>query len=106
MPDAKQDNPAAANPTPPGTDPTDPNASPAPIADPKDFERSMLELEALVDRLEQGDLSLEESLAAFEQGIRLTRGCQRALDSAEQRVRILTERSATAEPEPFTPEHD
>ena len=71
------------------------------IEDPRDFEQSMHELETLVDRLEQGDLSLEESLAAFERGINLTRACQKALDTAEQRVRILTERSETAEPEPF-----
>jgi exodeoxyribonuclease VII small subunit len=61
----------------------------------------MQELEALVDKLEQGDLTLEQSLAAFERGINLTRDCQQALDAAEQRVRILTERSETAEPEPY-----
>ena len=71
------------------------------IADPKDFERSMQELEALVDQLEQGDLTLEQSLAAFERGINLTRTCQHALDTAEQRVRILTERSETTEPEQY-----
>jgi exodeoxyribonuclease VII small subunit len=68
----------------------------------KDFEHSMQELEALVDKLEQGDLTLEQSLAAFERGINLTRTCQQALDAAEQRVRILTERSETAEPEPYS----
>jgi len=71
------------------------------IADPKQFEASLAELEALVDRLEQGELTLEESLDAFERGIRLTRSCQQALDAAEQRVRVLTERSTTAEPEPL-----
>jgi exodeoxyribonuclease VII small subunit len=72
------------------------------IEDPRQFEQSMQELEALVDKLEQGELSLEASLAAFERGIALTRTCQQALDAAEQRVRILTERSETAEPEPFS----
>ena len=71
------------------------------IADPKDFERAMQELEALVDQLEQGELTLEQSLAAFERGIGLTRACQQALDTAEQRVRILTERSETTEPEQY-----
>ncbi|MGB5832618.1 MAG: exodeoxyribonuclease VII small subunit [Thiohalocapsa sp.] len=71
------------------------------ISDPKDFERSMHELEALVDKLEQGDLTLEQSLDAFERGVNLTRTCQKALDAAEQRVRILTERSETAQPEPY-----
>ncbi|KAA6185080.1 exodeoxyribonuclease VII small subunit [Thiohalocapsa marina] len=70
------------------------------IDDPNAFEQAMKELERLVDRLEQGDLSLEESLTAFERGISLTRSCQHALDAAEQRVRILTERSESAVPEP------
>lgn len=78
------------------------------IADPRQFETSLAELEALVDRLEQGDLTLEESLAAFERGVGLTRACQRALDQAEQRVRILTDCDPTdadpkAEPAPFVP---
>ncbi|MCQ4348339.1 exodeoxyribonuclease VII small subunit [Pseudomonas stutzeri] len=54
-----------------------------------DFEQSLGELQTLVERLESGELSLEESLAAFEQGIRLTRECQGALGQAEQKVQIL-----------------
>ena len=50
-----------------------------------DFEQSLADLQALVERLENGELSLEESLAAFEQGIALTRDCQGALAQAEQR---------------------
>lgn len=73
------------------------------IDDPKQFETSLEELEALVDRLERGDLTLEESLGAFERGVALTRACQRALDQAEQRVRILTEGPDGAEPVPFEP---
>jgi exodeoxyribonuclease VII small subunit len=72
------------------------------IEDPKQFEASLKALEAIVDQLETGDLTLEESLAAFERGIRLSENCQKALDDAEQRVRILTDRSDGAEPEPFT----
>ena len=49
----------------------------------------MHDLEELVDRLEQGDLPLEESLAAFERGVMLTRACQTALKEAEQKVEIL-----------------
>jgi exodeoxyribonuclease VII small subunit len=71
------------------------------ITEPPQFERALKELETLVDRLEGDDLTLEESLAVFERGIGLTRACQQALDAAEQRVRILTEQSDTAEPEPF-----
>ncbi|AGA90555.1 exodeoxyribonuclease VII, small subunit [Thioflavicoccus mobilis 8321] len=65
------------------------------------FEESLAELETLVDRLEKDDLTLEESLAVFSRGVTLTRNCQRALDSAEQRVRILTEQTADAPLEPF-----
>lgn len=54
-----------------------------------DFEASLEELEALVERLEQGDLPLEESLRSFERGVALTRQCQSALASAQQKVEIL-----------------
>lgn len=58
-----------------------------------DFETAMRDLEALVERLERGDLPLEESLAAFERGVMLTRSCQSALKEAEQKVEILLKRS-------------
>ncbi len=57
-----------------------------------DFEAALEELEALVERMEGGQLSLDESLAAFERGIHLTRRCQQALSEAEQRVQVLLER--------------
>ena len=53
------------------------------------FEASLQQLEQLVQQMEQGKLSLEESMQAFEKGIVLTRECQRALDSAEQKVQML-----------------
>tara|TARA_B100000780_G_C21112737_1_gene449840 strand:+ start:1373 stop:1618 length:246 start_codon:yes stop_codon:yes gene_type:complete len=53
------------------------------------FESSLAKLETLVQQMEQGDLSLEDSLAAFERGIVLTRGCQAALAQAEQKVNVL-----------------
>ncbi|WP_323752627.1 exodeoxyribonuclease VII small subunit [Marinobacter sp.] len=56
-----------------------------------DFEKSLDELEKLVRDLEQGELPLEQSLAAFERGIKLTRECQSALKSAEQRVEQLVQ---------------
>jgi len=59
---------------------------------PIDFEKSMSELEALVEKLERGDLPLEESLAAFERGVALTRACQTALSEAEQKVELLMKR--------------
>lgn len=59
-----------------------------------DFEQAMTDLEQLVTRMERGDLSLEESLQTFEQGIRLTTACQQALNSAEQRVQLIMEQGA------------
>lgn len=56
-----------------------------------DFEQSLAALEALVARMEAGELSLEESLKAFEEGIKLTCECQTRLSEAEQRVQILLE---------------
>lgn len=54
-----------------------------------DFETAMEELEGLVRSMEEGDLSLEDSLKAFEKGVRLTRQCQKALREAEQKVQVL-----------------
>ncbi|OOG23135.1 exodeoxyribonuclease VII small subunit [Thioalkalivibrio denitrificans] len=62
-----------------------------PPAAPADFEQALGELESLVERMEQGELSLEASLKEFERGIALARQCQRALQDAEQKVRVLTE---------------
>jgi exodeoxyribonuclease VII small subunit len=60
-----------------------------------DFEQSLATLESLVERMESGELSLEESLSAFEQGIQLTKSCQQALRDAEQRVKILIEQNGS-----------
>lgn len=66
-----------------------------------DFETAMRELEELVERLEQGELPLEESLAAFERGVLLTRSCQTALKDAEQKVEILLKRAGEPAVEDF-----
>ena len=63
------------------------------------FEDALNELEALVEQMESGDLSLDQSLAAFEKGVALTRQCQKALSEAELKVQTLT--SADGEPEQF-----
>ncbi len=69
------------------------------------FEEAIAELETLVEQLESGELSLDESLKTFEKGIALTRVTQQALETAEQKVRILSEPlSEDSEPEDF--EHD
>jgi exodeoxyribonuclease VII small subunit len=53
------------------------------------LEKSLTDLEELVEELESGDLSLEKAMKKFEEGIKLTRGCQAALKEAEQKVEIL-----------------
>lgn len=68
------------------------------------FEKSLKELEALVAKMEQGNLSLEESLQHFERGIQLTRTCQQALKEAEQKVEILLKSSGQNDIVPFTSE--
>mgnify|MGYP000709424504 CR=1 FL=1 len=68
---------------------------------PVDFEQSLSELQALVERLESGDLSLEQSLTAFEQGVALTRECQQALTLAEQKVQQLIEQNGALTTAPF-----
>ena len=62
-----------------------------------DFEKALVELEALVEQMEQGNLSLEASLKLFERGIALTRSCQKALAEAEQKVQILMQNSGNQE---------
>ncbi len=55
-----------------------------------DFETSLKQLEALVEKLEKGGLSLEESLKCYEQGVKLTRECRQALQQAEQKISVLS----------------
>jgi len=66
-----------------------------------DLESALEKLELLVESLEQGDLSLEESLKAFEAGIKLTRQCQETLAAAEQKVQLLIEQNGVLKSEPF-----
>jgi len=66
-----------------------------------DFEAALAELESLVEQMEQGDLSLDESLKQFERGVELTRACQTALKEAEQKVQILLEKDGQAALESF-----
>jgi exodeoxyribonuclease VII small subunit len=66
-----------------------------------DFEQALAELERVVERLERGDLPLEEALKTFERGVELARHCQSSLKSAQQKVEILLKRSGQPEAEPF-----
>ena len=61
----------------------------------KDFESALAELETIVKTLEDGQLTLEQSLQNFERGIELSRYCHTRLEEAERRVEILTERGET-----------
>jgi exodeoxyribonuclease VII small subunit len=76
---------------------TDPDALP-------DFEEALGELEKLVQRLESGDLSLDQSLEEFKKGVELTRRCQQVLDGAEQTVEQLLQLDEESTTEPFEPE--
>ena len=62
-----------------------------------DFEKALNELEQLVENMEEGDMSLEDSMKQFERGVALTRSCQQALAEAEQKVQILLKNSASEE---------
>jgi exodeoxyribonuclease VII small subunit len=68
---------------------------------PPDFEQSLRELEQIVHEMEQGELSLEDSLKYFERGIELTRSCQATLRLAEQKVEQLLERNGQFAIVPF-----
>lgn len=78
-----------------------PDASPV-----ANFEQSLEELERLVDRMEHGELSLEDSLAAYERGVGLYRQCQAALEQAELRVRLLSDPANPDGAESFAPVPD
>ena len=68
---------------------------------PVDFEQALAELESLVERLERGDVPLDEALRAFERGVALTRHCQACLQEAQQKVEILLKGSGQPELQPF-----
>ena len=74
------------------------SSEPSPVAD---FETSLDELEQLVEKMEHGDMSLEDSLAAYERGVGLYRRCQTALEQAELRVKLLSDPQDPASAEPF-----
>lgn len=69
-----------------------------------DFEKALGELEQLVERLERGDLPLDDALRTFERGVALTRQCQEALKAAQAKVDILVAREGGATTAPFEPD--
>ena len=70
------------------------------------LEKALTELEELVEELESGDLPLEKAMKKFEDGIKLTRGCQAALKAAEQKVEILLQSAGGEELEDFEVDDD
>lgn len=70
------------------------------------FEEQLKSLESVVERLEKGDLLLEESLALFEQGVALSESCKKELDAAEGRVQVLLQRGRKMEAEDLTLSED
>lgn len=73
----------------------------------KKFEEALQELETVVQRLEDGNLSLDESLALFEDGIKLSRLCSQRLDEAEKKVEILLKNeNGSLTRQPFEPEEE
>jgi len=86
-----------------------PNKSAVPVEAPKkgDFEKSLTRLEEVVKRLESADLSLDEAMRLFEEGVKLSRDCQKQLEEAEGRVEILLKKAdGKIAAEPFDPEEE
>jgi exodeoxyribonuclease VII small subunit len=71
-----------------------------------DFERKLTELEKIVERLEQGDLSLEESVKLFEEGMKLSASCKQELEAAEGRIQVLTQQGGKLNPRELEMEID
>ena len=68
------------------------------------FEDSLKKLEAIVEKLEKGDLSLEDSIKLFEEGVKLSSACKKELDAAEGKVQMLVKRrDGSLKAEPFPP---
>ena len=85
------------------------NKSVVPVEAPKkgDFEKSLTRLEEVVKRLESADLSLDEAMRLFEEGVTLSRECQKQLEEAEGRVEILLKKAdGKIVAEPFDPEEE
>lgn len=78
-----------------------PQESPVPASPVSEFEQSLEALEQLVERMEHGEMTLEESLAAYERGVGLYRSCQTALEQAELRVRMLSDPQDPSSATPF-----
>jgi len=71
------------------------------------FEEQLTALESVVERLERGELSLDESVRLFEEGIKLSNACKKELEAAEGKIQILVDKGrGVMKAEPFDPEED
>jgi len=83
-----------------------PNKTPEPLRK-GEFEKSLTRLEEVVKRLESTDLSLDEAMKLFEEGVKLSRDCQKQLEEAEGRVEILLKKAdGKMQAEPFETKED
>ena len=71
------------------------------MAEKFNFNKGLLELEEIINKMESGEISLEESLKYFEEGVKIHRKCHTALSDAEQRIRVLSENDDYKEEKPF-----
>ena len=67
-----------------------------------DFEKSMEELEKIVEKLEKGDLNLDESVEEFEKGMKISKECNKILESAEKKITILLQKEGSIEEDNFS----
>jgi exodeoxyribonuclease VII small subunit len=68
------------------------------------FEEMLEKLEKIVHRMEEGNITLEESIAAFEEGVRLSRSCAKKLDEAQRKVELLLQQNGELKTAPFAGE--
>tara|TARA_B100000767_G_C19645897_1_gene484575 strand:- start:683 stop:907 length:225 start_codon:yes stop_codon:yes gene_type:complete len=71
------------------------------MTDKFNFNKGLIELEEIINKMESGELSLEDSLKSFEEGVKIHRKCHTSLMDAEQRINILTEQDDYNEEKPF-----
>ena len=71
------------------------------MTDKFNFNKGLLQLEEIINKMESGELSLEDSLKFFEEGVKIHRKCHTALTDAEQRISILSENDNYSEEKPF-----
>lgn len=72
----------------------------------KSFEDNMQKLENIVAELEKGDLNLDESISKFEEGIKISKECNKMLEDAEKKITILLEKDGEVKEENFIPNED